>query len=819
MVKAGKIAEIIGAKVLSFYTDTPIIYLLLDSRKVIVARDSVFFAIKGSRHDGHQYIRTLYEKGVRNFILEAVAAVDPAQFPEATFWQVGNAVYALQKLAGYHRSQFSVPVIGVTGSNGKTIVKEWLALLLHKNFKIVKSPKSYNSQIGVPLSVWALNSSHSLGIFEAGISQPDEMQNLAAVIQPTLGIFTTIGPAHDEGFKSVEEKITEKLKLFAASELVFYRKDYAAVHTQLLTLNYKTFNWSTKEKADLQVLSTAQLTEGLSVNLNYLGKSFGLIFPLSDEGSFENLMHCICVLLYFNLSTEEIQLRLNAIQPIAMRLELKEGVNGCQLIDDTYNNDFSGLSIAVNFLDQQKQRIKKTVILSDLLETGIEEEQLYKQLAEMFAHKGITRLVGIGETISRNRRCFDFLPTSFFESTEAFLAQLNPKEYSNELILIKGARVFAFEKIIRLLQQKIHGTVLEINLDALAHNLNFYKSQLKEGTKVMAMVKAFAYGTGSFEIANLLQFHRADYLAVAYADEGVALRENGITLPIMVMNPSKESFAKLIHYELEPEIYSFKIAVDFFDFLRETKLSATIHLKLDTGMRRLGFEEKQLEALLELLSNTSFIRVASVFTHLAAADEAVHNDFTKEQLSSFNRMADSIEDALGYKTIRHALNSAGIVRFPEAQMGMVRLGIGLYGVEASGLKQSELMTVGTLKTIISQIKKVSKGDSVGYSRKGLAASDTTIATIAIGYADGFDRGFGNGVGTVLINGKECPMIGNICMDMCMVDITGVEASEGDEVIVFGEQLSIVNLAKKIGTIPYELLTGIGERVKRVFFTA
>ncbi len=818
MIQTGKIAEITDAKILSFHADTAVHYLLLDSRKIISPANSIFFAIKGIRHDGHLYLPALYKKGLRFFVVEKSAGIQAAEFPGATLWEVPDAIAALQKMVAWHRSLFSIPVIGITGSNAKTIVKEWIAQLLHKNFRIVKNPKSYNSQVGVPLSVWELNEQHTLGIFEAGISLPGEMERLEPIIQPTIGLFTTIGPAHDEGFKNTEEKIAEKIKLFAHAEIIFYRKDHAEIHRALSSLNKTLFCWSDKEPADVQITHLEKAGKHTDVTLVYTGESVHLRLPYADDASIENILHCVCILLYFKIPAADLQERLNALLPVAMRLELKEGVNGSYIVDDTYNNDLSGLTMAINFLVQQKQRSKKTIILSDLLESGIEDHLLYGKIAALLKEKNISRIIGIGKNISRHQELFQQSNPSFFETTEAFLAQLTSDQFSNELILIKGARVFAFEKIVRLLQQKMHGTVLEINLDALAHNLNFYRSQLKPGTKIMVMVKAFAYGSGSFEVANLLQFHRADYLAVAYADEGVALRENGISMPVMVMNPSYQSFDTLLRHQLEPELYSFKILNEFLEYLKENNTNATVHLKLDTGMHRLGFEEKDLDLLLEKLISNSSLKIASIFTHLAAADEAVHNSFTYSQLEKFNRMADRIEARIGYPTIRHAVNSAGILRFPEAHMGMVRLGVGLYGVEANGLRQEALQTVGTLKTIISQIKHVPAGESVGYSRKGIAEKPTTIATIAIGYADGYDRGFSNGKGKVLINGTLCPIIGNVCMDMCMVDVTHAEAAEGDEVIVFGENPSIVELSKLIGTIPYELLTGIGERVKRVFYT-
>jgi alanine racemase len=812
------LASITGAQTLYYHQDLSYHSLLLDSRKVLSPSACIFFAIRGNNHDGHRYIHSLYQKGVRNFIIESPQSIQQELLPEANIWHAQSSITALQKLAAHHRSLFSIPVIGITGSNGKTIVKEWLAQLLQKDYRVVKNPKSYNSQIGVPISVWELNSAHTLGIFEAGISQPGEMEQLEPIIRPTIGILTNIGPAHDEGFQNTEQKIAEKLKLFAHCQILFYRKDNPLIAQQVEASGLPVFSWSTQAAADVQLLEQQFGQHSCILKLKYRDTLLEFEVPFADEASIENCMHSICLLLYLHVSSTEIQRRLQTLAPVAMRLELKKGINGCYLIDDTYNNDLAGLTMAVNFLDQQKQQPRKTIILSDLFESGIEEKSLYAQIAKLLADKGITKVFGIGPTISKYHEAFRSLEASFYNSTEDFLKEVSPQAFANEIILLKGARTFQFENIVKVLLQKMHGTVLEINLDALAHNLNFYRAQLKPGTKLMAMVKAFAYGSGSFEVANLLQYHRVDYLTVAYADEGVALRENGITMPVMVMNPSYNTFDKLIQYQLEPELYSFKILNEFLQYLADSSAQALVHLKLDTGMHRLGFEEKDLEQLLQLLASHPAIRIASVFTHLAGADEAIHNDFTKTQLHTFERMAQRIDAAIGYQPLRHALNSAGIIRFPEAQMDMVRLGIGLYGVEANGLMQSSLQTVGTLKTIISQIKKVPSGESIGYSRKGRAQGATTIATIAIGYADGYDRRFSNGKGMVLVHDRLCPIIGNVCMDMCMVDITGVDAAEGDEVVVFGDSPSIIQLAKAIDTIPYEILTGIGERVKRVFYT-
>jgi Alr-MurF fusion protein len=814
-----KAEEITKGSVLKFYRDTDIVYLLLDSRKIISPASSLFFAIKGKHHDGHQFIQELYNKGVRSFVIEDNISFKVSELPEANIILVDSAVAALQKLAAFHRSEFSYPVIGITGSNGKTIIKEWLSQLLSKDFNIVRSPKSYNSQTGVPLSVWEMNQQHTLGIFEAGISLPHEMKNLQKVIKPTIGIFSNIGTAHDEGFQSRKEKIEEKLKLFKNADVLIYCRDHEDVDKEIRShdTGLKTFTWSRHHDADISIRELIREGNNSRVTLSSHGHEYSFTIPFADDASIENLMHCIAVLFYFRLDAEEIQNRIYNLHSVAMRLELKEGINSCYLIDDSYNNDLAGLNIALNFLDQQKHARSKTVILSDVLESGMPEKELYKKIAALLREKEISRLIGIGNVIGRNKEFFG-MENFFYNSTEDFLSKLDPQDFSEEIILVKGARVFEFEKIIQRLQQKVHGTILEVNLDALSHNLNFYRSFLKPQTKIMVMVKAFAYGSGSFEVANLLQFHRVDYLAVAYADEGVALRERGISLPVMVMNPSYQTFDKMAGYNMEPELYNFKILREYLEFLTLHAISSRIHIKIDTGMHRLGFEEKDIPELIALLKNNSRVKVASIFTHLAGADEEVHNEFSLEQFSKFKRITDSFEAELGYKTIKHVLNSAGIVRFPEAQLDMIRLGIGLYGVEATGLKQGNIETVGTLKTIISQIKQVKAGESVGYGRKGRADKDLKIATIAIGYADGYDRRFSNGKGKVLIKGKLCPVIGNVCMDMTMVDITGINANEGDEVIVFGKDLPISRIAENIGTIPYEILTNVSERVKRVFYT-
>jgi alanine racemase len=817
MLTLQQLASIVHGQVVQSAQPLPVIHLLTDSRKLSQPAGTLFFAIRGRYNDGHKYLEQLYAQGVRQLVVEQGEPEELRRlYPEANILLVETGLEALQKLAAWHRAQFPVPVIGITGSNGKTIVKEWLAQLLSPDELVVKSPRSYNSQLGVPLSVWQLDQNHTFAIFEAGISQPGEMARLQKIIQPTLGIFTNIGSAHDEGFVSHQQKVAEKLKLFKDVELLFYCSDHAPVHEAVQAQGIKAFTWSKTQTADVTI--TASTTVGHKTILEYIYKDEKqrLAIPFTDEASVENALHCLAVLLYRHLPLSEIQDRLDRLHPVAMRLEMKEAINGCYLIDDTYNNDLAGLAIALNLLVNQPQRGRHTVILSDLLESGLPEEKLYKQVAELVQARGVEQLIAIGEKISGYSSMFS-VPAEFYISTADFLAQFNPARFRDELILVKGARVFGFERIVHAFQQKVHGTVLEVNLDALVHNLNFYRSKLAPDTKLMVMVKAFAYGSGSFEVANLLQFHRVDYLAVAYVDEGVTLREHGITLPIMVMNPSPDSFAKLRQYSLEPEIYALEQLQAYLATLSEPVIYK-IHLKLDTGMHRLGFTKGDLEALFDLLRQHPQVQVMSAFSHLAGADEAVHNDFSLQQISKFRKMAAVVEEQLGYKVIKHILNSAGIVRFPEHQLDMVRLGIGIYGVEATGNEQEALRPVSTLKTTVSQVKHISRGETVGYSRKGVAEADKTIATIAIGYADGYDRRFSNGIGQVLIHGRRCSLIGNVCMDMCMVDITGLDVKAGDEAIVFGPQLTLVELAKSIGTIPYELLTNVSTRVKRVFYS-
>lgn len=807
MVNFSQLEKIIGGKNILFSKDYSINSLCIDSRKVTVSEEVLFFAIKGERNDGHLYIPSLYKSGVRQFVVEQPIA-DLNSLPGANIILAQSCVEALQRLAAYHRRSFSIPIIGIAGSNGKTIIKEWLYQILSKDMVVVKNPGSYNSQVGVPLSVWQIQPHHQLGIFEAGISRPGEMEKLEKVIHPTVGIFTNIGSAHNEGFKNHKEKIKEKLNLFKDTEILIYCRDHEQLDNIISQAKINTFSWGSSRFADVQISY-----QGNACRIEYNEESHQLYLPFSDKAFQENCLHCVAVMLYMGYSISKIQERIMGLRSVLMRMELKESINQCQVIDDTYNNDLGGLEIALQFLTNQHQKKKKRLILSDILESGLDGEELVKKIASLVHHNNIPNFIGIGPVLSSFQNLFPPAST-FYLTTQDFLDQFDFDLLQQEVILVKGARTFTFEKIVNRLQRKVHGTVMEIDLDSLVHNLNFFKSRLKPTTKIMVMVKAFAYGSGSTEIANILQYHKTDYLGVAYADEGVELRKNNISIPIMVMNPSEESFDSIIHNDLEPEIYNLRIFHALLRYLQGK--FCKIHLKLDTGMHRLGFEEADLKDVISLIKSNSNIQVASIFSHLAGADEAHHDSFSSEQFKTFMTWADQISSTLGYKPLYHLLNSPGILRLAELQLDMVRLGIGLYGVDPTNEGFSELKPVATLKTIISQIKHIKQGESIGYGRKGNARKDTTTATIAIGYADGFSRAFSGGVGEVLIQGQRAKVIGNVCMDMTMIDITGLEAEEGDEVILFGKEFPIQEVASKIDTIPYEILTSTSERVKRVF---
>jgi len=792
-------------------------HLLIDSRKIIYPETSLFFAIRGERHDGHRYLNEVYEAGVRNFVVEEN---HDYTFPsDVSVILVKNSLEALQLFTSLHRHSFSLPVIGITGSNGKTIVKEWLYQLLQADVSIIRSPKSYNSQIGVPLSVWNISAEHQLAFFEAGISQKGEMSKLQQIIDPRIGIFTNLGAAHDEGFSSRKEKLHEKLQLFKNAELLIYATDDKMVEegvSQFLPRHpqLKTLSWSRKgNHADLQ-FETEIKENHSAIRIRKGSQILGIQIPFTDDASIENACACFAFLMGINrVNTDTLQ-RFSELTPVEMRLQLKEGINNCVLINDSYSADINALQIALDFLQQQSLGYTPTVILSDFYQSGLSDHDLYTGVARMLQQKGIQKMIAIGEVIKAWLPLFP-AHTSWYPNTEEFVRAFKSSDFNQQIILLKGARSFGFEKITSLLTKKVHETVFEINLNALVHNLNFFKSKLQPGVKLMGMVKAFSYGAGSYEIAKVLEFHRADYLTVAYADEGVTLRKAGIKSPIMVMNPEFSALDSIIAYNLEPEVYSLHLLHELIKNANGEELS--IHLEVDTGMKRLGFDEEEIDEVISILKQHKNIRVKSVFAHLAASEDKKHDEFTRSQIASFKRISDQVVSAFNYPVLRHILNSGGILRFPEAQFDMVRLGIGLYGIDPSEKFQKELQQIGTLKTVISQIRKVHSHETVGYGRRGTVSKDTLIAVAAIGYADGLNRRLGNGKGYMLINGHKAPIIGSICMDMTMLDISGIPCKEGDEVIVFGNQPNVTDIADKTGTIPYEVLTSISQRVRRIYY--
>lgn len=808
------IASIIGAAVIG-KTDFTIKSVAIDSRSLLLPNGSLFFAITGERHNGHDYIADLYKKGVRAFIVEQ-QNISYYNFPEATFLLVDNTLLALQKLAAAWRNQFKYPVIGITGSNGKTIAKEWLYQLLQKHYNIVRSPKSYNSQVGVPLSVMSMNSSSDLAIFEAGISQLQEMQKLQPIIAPTIGVFTHLGTAHSENFKNQKQLLTEKLALFKNSKSIVFCADETLVEETLLATytNKELLSWSRKKVATLQILNEENKLLETVISYQYKNKRYVVSLPFIDKASVDNVITCCLVAHCLGVEGAVIAEKITCLEPVAMRLEIKEGWNSCTLINDYYNSDLGALEIALDAMNRQQNNQTKTVILSDIYQTGYGKKRLYKAVSKLLQQKKIDRLVGIGRKISSQSDVFK-IPATFYATTTDFLANVQRNSFNNETILIKGARDFHFERISNLLQQKVHRTELEVDLTAMVHNLNYYRSLLHPNTKLTVMVKAFSYGSGSVEIARLLQYHRVDYLAVAIADEGVELRDAGITIPIIVMNPEAHSFQTMIEYRLEPEIYGLDILYSFEKALKNSGVDGyPIHIKLDTGMHRMGFMQNDLPELVDAISGNKNFHIRSLFSHLAGADESVHDDFTWQQINLFSEWCKTISSNFSYNIDRHILNSAGIVRFPEAQFEMVRLGIGLYGIGVGN--KDKLQNVSSLKTTISQIKTIEAQETVGYGRKGKLEQATRIGIIPIGYADGFSRRLSNGVGKVLVNGKICKVVGNVCMDMSMIDITNVEAEQGDSVTIFGSSYSVSEMATVLDTIPYEILTTISRRVKRIY---
>lgn len=790
-------------------------HLLIDSRRVIHPQTALFFALSTSRRDGHDFIKETYSKGVRNFVVQSTLST--AQFPEANFLLVNNTLLALQKLAAHHRSQFTIPVIGITGSNGKTIVKEWLYQLLSDHYNIIRSPKSYNSQVGVPLSVWQLQPQHTLAIFEAGISRKGEMQALQSMIQPTIGIFTNLGEAHAEGFANAQEKLEEKLRLFSNASVIICSGERLQVP---LFEQQQLFRWGSQGKNNVVLNSVTKHATETSISYTAGSVSDSIVIPFTDEASIENAITCLATCMFLEIPILTLKEKFSQLRPVSLRLELKSGVHQTTIINDSYSADLSSLIIALNMLQQQRQHPARTVILSDFQLTPEQQQSTYTSIAALLQSHQVNRLITVGE--QTKQYLVPLIPATLevhsFSSTVELLAEFTSLSFHNESILIKGARVFELNRVAQLLEQKTHQTVLEINLSAIARNVKAHQQLLRPSTRIMAMVKAFSYGSGSYEIANLLQFMKVDYLAVAFTDEGVELRKAGITLPIMVMNPEPASFDALIEHNLEPELFSFTIFHAFEQYLEQEGINSyPVHLKIDTGMHRLGFMPEELTTLGNLLAQKNSVTVQSVFSHLAASEDPSEDPFTLLQSKRFEEACQLLASYLHYPFLRHLDNSSGSIRHPQLQYDMVRLGIGMYGISAaSGTLQLE--EAWQLKTTIAQIKTLEAGETVGYNRRGVITHTSRIATVRIGYADGYPRNLSNGIGWMLVNGHKAPVIGTICMDMTMLDITGIpDVAEGTEVLVFGEGLSINQLSLWSNTIAYELMTGINQRVKRVYF--
>lgn len=796
-------------------------WLLTDSRSLAFAETTLFFAIRTKLGDGHHYIPELYRRGVRNFVVGNVPANYETDYPDANFLLVVSPLKALQRLAERHREEYDLPIIGVTGSNGKTVVKEWLYQLLSPSMHVTRSPRSYNSQVGVPLSVWLLNEHTQVGVFEAGISQPGEMAALKAIIQPTIGVMTNIGPAHQENFATIQEKCLEKISLFKDADVIVYCADDAVISECMAVSLYTgdTIAWSTSNTdATLYIRSITKKADHTDIVYRFLGVENSMSIPFTDDASVQDSIHCLAVCLYLHLQPTDIAQRMAQLEPVAMRLEVMQGVRGCTLINDTYNSDVTSLDIALDFMNRRPEQGNKpkTLILSDILQTGLPTTELYTQVADMIERRGIDRLIGVGPEISAAHALFN-VKKVFFPTSDALTESGLLDTMSNEMVLIKGSRKFGFEQITAALSLRVHETTLDVNLEAIAENLNFYRSFMKPETKITCMVKASAYGAGSVEIAKTLQDRGVDYLAVAVADEGADLRRAGITTGIIVMNPEMTAFNTLFQYDLEPEVYSFKLLDALVHAAEKQGIQGfPVHIKLDTGMHRLGFTPlKDVPQIIERLKRQSAIVPRSVFSHFVGSDSPDFDEFSARQFQLFDEASQQLQRAFPNKILRHICNSAGIERFPERHLDMVRLGLGLYGIDP--IDNRRLHNVTSLRTTILQIRNVPKGDSIGYSRRSFVERDSRIAAIPIGYADGLNRHLGNRNGYCLVNGQKAPYIGNICMDVCMIDVTGIDCKEGDTVEIFGDNLPVTVLSDKLDTIPYEVLTSVSNRVKRVYF--
>ena len=829
-----KITTLIGARRVGT-ADAQIGWLLTDSRSLCFPEETLFFALKTARNDGHRYIDDLYRRGVRNFVVTAVPTGSTAGlYADANFLVVPSPLAALQRLAERHRDEFNIPIVGLTGSNGKTMVKEWLYQLLSPQFAVTRSPKSFNSQIGVPLSVWLLNEQTEIGLFEAGISQMGEMEALRDIIQPTIGVLTSLGAAHQENFRSLEEKCMEKMRLFEDAKVIAYNSDDDIISRCIRRSGFKgeKIGWSRDNQSSplyIEAVSNWPLANSQEpsaksqISYIYKGTRGQYTLPFFDEASLQCSFACAAVALYLGVTPDQLAERMAHLEPVAMRLEVKEGQHGCTLINDSYNSDVNSLDIALDFM-ARREETQRTLILSDIYQSGRSDYELYREVNGLCMERGVKRLIGIGPNIAAQRSVFTLGEQSFFDTTEAFLQSDLLHQLHDEVILIKGARPFGFDRITERLEQKVHETILEVNLNAVVDNLNYYRSFLKPETKLVCMVKADAYGAGAVEVAKTLQEHRVDYLAVAVADEGVTLRRNGITQNIMIMNPEMTAFKTMFDYDLEPEVYSFRLMDALIHAAEQQGITGwPVHIKLDTGMHRLGFDpEKDIDEVIRRLKGQNAIIPRSVFSHFVGSDSDDFDNFSAMQFRKFDEASLKLQAAFSHKILRHMDNSAAIQHFPERQLDMCRLGLGLYGYDPratdSNASGASLTPVSTLKTTILQLRNVPKEETVGYSRKGVLTRDSVIAAIPIGYADGLNRHLGRGACYCLVNGQKAPYVGNICMDVTMIDVTDIpDVHEGDMVEIFGDHLPATVLSDVLQTIPYEVLTSVSNRVKKVYF--
>ncbi len=810
------ISAICNGKLIGSNSTTKVHHIIIDSRYIPITSHTLFVALKGHRHNGHHFINELYLQGIKIFIIEEE---QEEYYSDACYILVENTVTALQQIACKHRTKHTYTTIGITGSYGKSIVKEWLFDLLNNNFSIVRSPKSYNSQIGVPLSVLQMGSMHNLAIFEAGISKPNEMDKLEKIIQPTIGIFTNIGKAHQENFCSLEQKILEKLKLFKNTDYIIFPSIYTDIYTKIKEIypSKKVLTWGYTPDDVLQLVDKHKDTNHTYLTIKYQELTFNISTQITEDVLIENLLTCLLTALHLGINIEKLISQLNYIKPIEMRLEITDGINRCTLINDYYNSDLTSISVALKILQQQNKKPKKIIILSDIPHTGFSPEFIYSTVGQWINEIKPDLFVGIGNEIRLYNKYFPD-NSKYFDSTEYFIKQINNIPLNDTTILLKGARKFTFELIRNQLQQLSHETTLTIDLNALLHNFQTYKALLPSNTQLIAMVKAFSYGSGLLEIAKLLQNHNASYLAVAFTDEGIELRKHGIHLPIMVMSPEHHTFESIIEHHLEPVIYNFKSLHLYTEAVKKSGFNQLpFHLKLDTGMHRLGFTETEFAELIYQLKDNQWIFPKTVFSHLAAADDTKEDEFTLKQIELFNNMVKILQKEVNHEIKTHVQNSAGIERFQHFSFDFARIGIGLYGISRTPALKEKLLPVLKFKTVITQIKKVKKGETIGYNRKGIIQQDGKIAVLPIGYADGLNRKLSNGAYSVKIRGQYAPTIGTICMDMCMVDISHIDASEGDEVIIFDSIEDVERMAKVLNTIPYEIFTSISQRVKRIYY--